>query len=365
MQSFSSIFTKHGFKLWLGNLLGIIITSILSIIAFFILTIMATIFVATTVLGSGLHNAMLGSEALEQQMMEAFSDAGFGLIILCIIAVLTFSLIFSFPIAGSIGMTVESVESNRSRVSSYFKYGFKFLFKMFGYSLLTSFIFIAIEIIFIMVLAMMGINDASSGSMILSVIIFLIIFFLFSISIMHAPVIMMTERTGVFKSIRLSISLLSQAFGKVLGTALLMIPAVIIYYICYAFFMLPDDTAIDPVTKMPDFNVSGMLLMIFIITPLFMTITMLIIVYRYFKHLRSFIRPIYPGGGQGGNPYMPNLQQPYPNPQQPPFTFNPNPMGSIQPPNYQQPNPFQSPPNYQQPNQKPFPSNPFPPQQPH
>ncbi|RAL26775.1 hypothetical protein [Thermoflavimicrobium daqui] len=357
MQSFSSILTRHGFKLWLSNVLGLILSFIVYLISALVLILIGGILFASSN-SSALMGILtgMGGEPSEAQILGLFADIGVGLFIFFIFYLAMILMIASFPIGANYGVAIEAVTQNRASIGTYFKCGFKYLGKVIGQMLLIGLAFIPIFIIMFIVFASITTNSIGSGSedsfVVAFSLIFLLIFMIYMLLFMHAPVILISEKTGVFRSLKLSVRLLMKAFGKVFVTGLLNVLAIVLLYVIL-FIVVGLSVEGNP-------NPISLLVIYLVFFPFFTILTILIIVYRYFKHLRPYLFPHHPGGGSANgngypsyNPYGQQAQQ------QPPFTFNPNQMN----PHGQQ-NPYNYPPNnQQQPN--PYPPNQYPPQPPY
>ncbi len=357
MYRFFTTFKKHGFKLWLANLLGLITTFILYfIVMFFSIIIAAGFLISSFIDANGIEfdPILMAQPDFPYQLGEMIVEGGLILLLFLLVMLAISVLIISFSIGGGIGITAEAIANNRSPISSYFKYGLKSLGKMFGYLFLSTILFVFFSLALELLFGYSASGTPSAEGLLLSGFLSLLFLLVYCAITLNAPVIAIVEQTGVFKSFSLSFRLLKNSFGKVLVTILYLIGLTFLFFLIPLLFM--PDAYLEPYDVSDPYYYSdppalasgsdlGFFVFSLVLLPLYLALTYLIIVYRYFKYMRPFLRP--DGGFHGGGGYP---QQPYPAPQQPnqpPFVYRPNQNPYSQPPNYSSPNP--QPPNQQPP----------------
>jgi hypothetical protein len=311
MFTYGQLLKRHGLKLWLANLLGYLATSFASGIL-----IMVLIFVGLIGFGASigedifrLFNENLSPDQQAHLISSIFSSPGLWitLLIVLILGILISLVTSAFLEAGSLSMAVEAAEADKSEISTFFERGFKLTFKMFGVLILTGLpqlipvtLFLTGIILMIPDGLMEGAPEAAGSasanivSLLFGLLLLLIGFLLsilFYLMFLHAPVILAAERNRVTDAVKQSVTLFRKAFGKVLITALL----------CFAIgsaVTLPMILILVPLIiaggESDSINILSNLIQFlwqFVSYPVIAALTSLLIAYRYFKYLRSIVRP--------------------------------------------------------------------------
>ncbi len=340
-MSYFSILKKHGLKILLSNFLGNLAVSFGISIPIVILVVVGMILIGATAGPLTGLNENMTEEELLQEMGQVYLPPG-TVIAISIIALLFFILILlstAFQTAGSIAVTAEAAAFNRSDIGTYFKKGFKFTGKMFLLLLLSSLLYAAVFLLGVISILLFSTENA--GGIILGILLILAALALsviLGLALMHAPVILLTENTSATQAISKSYYLFKKAFGRVFGSAfysfLIGMGAFIAFFIVL-FILSLIVNAISPNGEVEGvagiFFVLGNLVVLVISwigQPLITTLTLLLIIYRYFKYMRHWINPNAHGeepslaGNQPGANFTPS------------FSFKPNAGPSGQQPNH-------------------------------
>ena len=294
MEPFSVYLKRHGLMLWLANLFGAIATStLLSLLGtiVFILILFAGVLTFLSIDFSVIDSP----EVISSKWFENITTGilGFIAIILSILVLIGLSLfVGTFQVAGNYVIVDEVFKKNRVSIGNYFIKGLKYTFKILVLMMVVSLLFLPIFLL--MGFAIYLILTPDLIQIILAIGIFIIALFLsllFSLAILYAPFILVSENKGVFQSVLLSIRLLQKKFGQVLLSCLLIWVVSLIFVIANlllyipVFFSLLDPTgiliAISSITAtilQIIFGVVG--------SPFLLALIGLIIAYRYHKYLR-------------------------------------------------------------------------------
>lgn len=299
MESFGTYLKRHGLKLWLSNLLGTIATStilvFLGVIIFF-LSLLTGFFTFYS-----LDNAPVDftSPDLSNQLTSIFQYASLGLIgmfLIFLLYILLIALISSFQVGGQYAVANEAIKFNRVNIGTYFTKGFKNIFKLFLLSIINLFLYLpALIVIGIGIWVMFPFEDFVSFIIGIAIILIaVILIFLVSIAILHAPFILVAENSGIIQSLIYSFRLFSKKFGQVFLTCLFVFGVFLLYFLGEALIYLPVLFGfLDPTGLLITissifvniiqfaYNLAGL--------PLLFAISGLITAYRYYRYLRPSI----------------------------------------------------------------------------
>ncbi|SHE51749.1 hypothetical protein SAMN05444392_101812 [Seinonella peptonophila] len=318
MDSFISYFRRFGLKLGITNLAGIAATTLLMFTISFV-TILFFFFTFIVKLISQLK-PLFSPSALQNPGVDQFNalanieatlnqSTGIWIgMIIAIFAILIISIFcYSFNMAGSVASVNEIFQSNQSKFKTYFKQGFRYLLRTFGLMIVLFILYLPALLISAAVFYLLfNTLDPSTGTAsslfwaslfrgLVGFAVLLILSFFTFLALMHAPLILIAENIGVFRSISLSIQLLFQSFQKVFVSSILVfLIGIAIFCISFAFQLPNLLTIFDPI-------ITGFLLIFYnlfndlILAPILSTIaiifTTMIISYRYYKYLRLRIFP--------------------------------------------------------------------------
>lgn len=299
MESFGTYLKRHGLKLWLFNLLGIIASSTVLVFLGVIIFFLALLTGFFTIYSLGNVPVDLTSPDFGDQLATIFQYASLGvigIILFLLIYFLLVALVSSFQSGGQYAVANEAIKFDRVNIGTYFTSGFKNVFKLFLLSIISFFIYLpALILIGIGIWMMVPFNDfvlIIIGSGIILIAILLI--FLVSIAIIHAPFILVAENSGIIQSLIYSFRLFSKKFGQVFITCLSVFGVFLLYLFGEGLINLPVLLSIlDPTSIF--FAISAIIVNLLQIAyriaglPLMVSISGLIIAYRYYKYLRPSI----------------------------------------------------------------------------
>lgn len=294
MEPFSVYLKRHGLMLWLANLFGAIATStLLSLLGtiVFILILFAGVLTFLSIDFSVIDSP----EVISSKWFENITTGilGFIAIILSILVLIGLSLfVGTFQVAGNYVIVDEVFKKNRVSIGNYFIKGLKYTFKILVLMMVVSLLFLPIFLL--MGFAIYLILTPDLIQIILAIGIFIIALFLsllFSLAILYAPFILVSENKGVFQSVLLSIRLLQKKFGQVLLSCLLIWVVSLIFVIANlllyipVFFSLLDPTGI--LIAISSITVTILQIIFGVVgSPFLLALIGLIIAYRYHKYLR-------------------------------------------------------------------------------
>lgn len=305
MELFSSYLKRYGLKLWLSNLLGS-----LAIATLFFLTYLFTLIVLAVV-GFGLLAFIFPSLqsreslslALETMNLESISV---GLIVASVFVLLVILLVsmfgYAFQIAGKYAITNEIFRTGRAQIRTFFSQGLKNAWKLVLQQLIIGLITLPIIILWVIAIYLFAKFSSETAFIITGIILILlslVLSFALALAILHAPLIMIAEKTGPLQALFFSFRIFSKNIGQVLITFLLLFAAAIAYVVLYFVLYLPALLSLlDPTGIIG----SIIVLIIYILqwiysfagTAFLMAIAGLIVTYRYYKLFRS---QLFPHGG--------------------------------------------------------------------
>jgi hypothetical protein len=267
---------KHGFKLWIANLVGFIT---------FILCSNTLIFFGNIAIDSlGPSSKYLTDPfSITQFTQYELSKWIFPLLLFFLPFYTIMVLFISLLVGGGIGITAEAVTNNRSSISNYFTYGLKSMGKIFGVFFFSTILLNLIQSIIALLLEF----TSSEGLAMLVGPLFILIPLVFVMIILNAPVITIVEQTGVLKSLSLSFQLFKRSFGNVLVTILCLIGSTFLSNLVALTFLPIASLKISA-----PFVIADALPLIpgVILITLTIALDILIVVYRYIKYLRPLLR---------------------------------------------------------------------------
>jgi hypothetical protein len=312
MENYFELLRRHGLMLWASFLVGSLAAGIIVGIAAVILGIISVI-----VLFAGAADALSSlQESLNPDSPDLFAygdeffspEMIFPLLIIGLLFIGIFLLYSGFTSAGTNSIMQKTVFEDRSSIEIYFSQGFRYMFKMVGQQLLIFLLCLPVWIPLILgiVLIVYGSTAGSAGSFLgglFLLLISIVLFVVLALAFMHAPVILVTENTGIWKSIALSFRLFKESFGQVFLSGL------IVFLINLMFggimFVLGLIFVDPPAASSADISIGGDLffsLLRWIVSFFIQVLSLLAIFVRY----RNLLRPrLFPekddnGGEIGG-----------------------------------------------------------------
>ncbi|MBA4494600.1 hypothetical protein ACFO25_12740 [Paenactinomyces guangxiensis] len=247
---------RHGFKLTLANLLGGFIATTVSMLgfAFFYLIIMILILGAAGVSAIGGGSLEDPFAALENAGTGTEIGLAIGLVIFYLISIIFSYLPYSMMFGGTYTSSIEAVYENRSSVGTYLNGAFRYLWKLTGLQL--AYLLVSIPLLVVLVITAefseQGGFEQSPVSGILLTLIFLLFTFIYVMMFLYSPIFIIKERTGIWKSISLSFSLIFKAFGHVILSGFLFIGIGILFcgiFGVFSFIVLALFGGIDVFTS--------------------------------------------------------------------------------------------------------------------
>ncbi|MCS1351529.1 hypothetical protein [Mechercharimyces sp. CAU 1602] len=290
MSTYFRLLGKHGFKIWASLFVGSIIGGIILAIFLLIGGLAFGAGAATTAveLGEAINTATSTGQNLDTLALTQSVSPGFitGLLVFILFAALGITIVSTFNSAGTIGMITEPVYTNQSRFGAYFSYGFRYFFKILFQNILIS---LPIFLFYIIVtLTWQGPTMLA----ILVTFIFTIVIFLYVLMIMHAPIIMMADRKGMWQSIVLSSRLFFNSFGQVFLSYLTMLAIALCAFIVSFLFELIATLLKDALAIVFLIAFTQLLVLLFFHVAAYMAL-----IYRY----RYKLSPIISGPTNGPN----------------------------------------------------------------
>ncbi|OYD08333.1 hypothetical protein [Paludifilum halophilum] len=362
MSTYFSLLKKNGLKMWGTFLLGHVITNTVFFIFYLLWYLIGLIFVFGGL--ATMNVSSLSPEELESAMAPG---AIIFAVIWFVILMLFSGFTSSFQVAGSYGMVNEAVLDGTTYFNTFFTAGFRYMFKLFGQFVLIMLLMIPISlpiIVLEVIFFLIGNTDLTPLALILEGLIGIIIYPLFFLAVLFAPIILTAENKGPWKSIKISFRLFIKSFGKVFVTALSMLAAFIPYGI-FGFLMvllfLPADGA-DESVMAGLILISILLYLLMLVSfPFFQAAAMIAASLRYKMYLRPMVVPEeyhnHNGFGDGNGGWNDSVS-PQPEPIQPNPADQPYPEQSDRPEPQQPDQPQQAPEQPEQPQSPRYPQFP-------
>ncbi|WP_124727000.1 hypothetical protein [Staphylospora marina] len=296
---------KNVLKLSLANLLGFLTVAVCAVGLFFL--ILLPLFGTVMFSFVGIMGADPQAPSDAPLEMAGVLGPGFLLLFLVVfLAILLLATVMSaFLMAGNFGSSVSAVYDGAATVGSYFKSGGRHLWKMTLFTLLMA-------LFYFVVMNLAAVLSVSLGEAVYFTFLALVLF-LFVYLYCYAPLLIIRERMGIWKSIRNSMRIITKNFGKSSMTVLSVIGVGLVYLgvISALVFMAgisnPWESIIlgsDPSFTEEFYSELENTAMMFallnflnqlILTPILMAVTHLIIVSRYKKHIEPVWFPKEPG----------------------------------------------------------------------
>lgn len=233
-ESYIDTLKRHGAKLSIALFLGNLLHTFLFYAAFLLYLILA-----------GLLIAMFSSvpsvfEADSDQIAENLASEPAGIVlavVLLLLLVPVFQLPNSFLAAGSFGAASASVFRGEWSIGYFFTFGFQNLWKMFGQQILLALFFMGPALLMILFGGLLiEIGNAPDIALVIFTLLFFLLLLVLHIGYLwvslHAPLILVAERTGVWDSIRLAFRLTVKKPGQTLLSGLIALG--IFLGICFA-----------------------------------------------------------------------------------------------------------------------------------
>ena len=221
MGTFFSTFGRHGFKVWLTYLLGAVITfSVLGIIWLIASFIGGILLFASTI--SYLEELDPESKDFLTQLEEIAPGAVLLILLFLLLMVLISLPFLSFLNAGLYSSVRQTVFENRFSFGTFFKEGFSNLWGVIKQSLLLCLLYSPL-IVFLFFSVIFLLTDGLEMIGTVFLLISLIYFLFMTMGVMHAPAILVTEKTGAWKSVTSSFRLMFRSFGRVFLTLIAVI----------------------------------------------------------------------------------------------------------------------------------------------
>jgi hypothetical protein len=310
LYNYFNTLKKHGLKLALAMLLGNLVTSLIFTGTLILLTILGGLAIAIGGVALQLERQFeqLGEiplEALPEVLATVFASPSF-LIFMLLFFLLLFAVSFvisGFQTAGSVAVTKEALTENRTDIGSFFTNGFQFIGKMTGVLFLSSLPYLLPIGLFLAAITLLTTGYIVVGLLLLLT--GLVLAVAIAMALMHAPIILIAEKTGVTRAISLSFYLFRKAFTRVFGSAFYS------FLIYLGFFTLtgsllfflfaapervttsfPGSTTLDiPLTMLSMFGGLPELIIQLLLSTVLTMLTLLLITYRYYQYLRIYIHP--------------------------------------------------------------------------
>jgi hypothetical protein len=310
LYNYFNTLKKHGLKLTLTMLLGNLVTSLIFTGTLILLAILGGLAIAIGGVALQLERQFeqlgdISLEALPEVLATVFASPSF-LIFMLLFFLLLFAVSFAingFQTAGSVAVTKEALTENRTDIRSFFTNGFQFIGKMTGVLFLSSLPYLLPIGLFFAAITLLTTGYIVVGLLLLLT--GLVLAVAIAMALMHAPIILIAEKTGVTRAISLSFYLFRKAFTRVFGSAFYS------FLIYLGFFTLtgsllsflfaapervttsfPGSTTLDILlTMLSMFGGLPELILQLVLSTVLTMLTLLLIIYRYYQYLRIYIHP--------------------------------------------------------------------------
>ncbi|PRX42336.1 hypothetical protein CLV97_102124 [Planifilum fimeticola] len=296
-ESYYDTLKRHGVKLSLAMLLGNLLHTALLYAALLLYAILAVLLIT---MFSSVPSVL---EADSNQVAESFASEPGGIVlgvVLLLLFVPAVQLPNSFWIAGAYGAASSAVFRGETSISFFFTTGFKHLWRIFAQQVLLAILFmgpILVMTLFGGLLA--GGGEASDTALGMFGLLFFVLLFVLLIGYLwislHAPLILIVERTAVWDSIRLAFRLTLKKPGQTLLSGLIALGILLGTYFSVGLILVILFALLTALTGGNDiiaaiFAVFGVLILLCTIFFAF-TASLLSIVHRYKTRLRSDLFP--------------------------------------------------------------------------
>lgn len=305
MESYMSLLKRHGMKLWGGFLLGNLATFIPVFVVIFMFMFVVIFAVSTS--GLALAEHAIDNPVALLEMIFSPSLIAIALL-LALFGIIVGLFTSTFITAGSIGITAEAVTADRGTVGDFFSFGFRRLFPMFG--LMLVLFLLAIPILFVAFFAATSFAAASDvpgegvGSGLFFLLLTLLLFALYGLMFMHAPVSLIVEQKGVFDSISESFNTFKNNFGQVFLSGIIALAISIAGYLVLT--IISSIVGFGSINHLEDRSLISSSLLNIVFFPLTCAIQMFVVSSIVFRYLRIIKQPPVTGGGwppYGSEPY--------------------------------------------------------------
>lgn len=220
MSKFFSLFGRHGFKTWLTFLLGTaIITGIVTLI-WFISFIIGGILLATEITPHLVDFSLEDPESWEG-LIKIAPGLIVGAILFFIITYLITLPFFSLLTSGLYSSVRENVFENRFSFGTFFSGGFSNWWRVLKQNFLYFLLFSPLVALFVLSIFFIIVDGLAIIGLLIILFLLLLTPFLL-MGTLFAPAILITEKTGAFRSIATSFRLMFRSFGQVLLSFILI-----------------------------------------------------------------------------------------------------------------------------------------------
>ncbi|MEW9032244.1 MAG: hypothetical protein AB2404_05875 [Planifilum fimeticola] len=305
MDNYFELLRRHGWILWVSFCVGYLAAGVITGIAAVIIVFLGAIILFVSAndvlneLGASLNSFPPDPAAILEKLFSP------GIVIPLLITIVLFIgimlLYAGFTNAGMNTMMRNAVFEGRSSIETYFTQGFRYMLKMTGQLFLTGLFYLpAIILLAVGVfLFAYGIAEGGAPSVLMGLLLSLLsaaLFIVLALVFLHAPVILVTENTGIWESIALSARLFVRSFGQVFLSGLI----VFLIYLAYGvfFFILGaiigistfDPSGADPTETSLGLELFFNLLQ-YVLNPLMQVLALLAVFLRYRNRLRPRLFP--------------------------------------------------------------------------
>ncbi len=284
MASYFKHLRRHGIKLYLSFFLGMGITTVLLLGILWVLALV-------TIAGTDSFYLIFSSDdnVAADAWEDLFTNHLIGLIFFLMVASLLFLLYSTYNSAGIYSSLNQAVSENRFSIGSYFSGGLKFFGKMLGQWILIALITSPLFILFIILSSVFISLLGEEGAILAFALIFIFsipLALLLLLGFIHAPVILVSEQIGIWKSISYSWKLLFKKFGQVFLSVLFVVG---VSFIMWFPVMIVNTFVTVLLGEIPGAILSD--LAQFFISPLITLLTLLFVFVRYKQNLRPVLFP--------------------------------------------------------------------------
>ena len=220
MSAYFDLWRRFGWKMWGSFLVGSLAAAIPMVFLIIVAVFGIIAIGVTSVIGAGFDPL-----ADPEDMFTAlFSSGTIVVAILFFLFFLIASMLTSaFSYAGAAGVVTEVIQEQRASIGAYFRYGFRRLFPMLGLTVIMFLLAILPAIPAIIGVIFLAIAEGWSVALgIIFVLLTVLAYIVYGLMVMHAPIILIAERKGVFASLGQSFRTFYRRFGQVVLSALIL-----------------------------------------------------------------------------------------------------------------------------------------------